>query len=103
MVSSQWQTIHIYFINFLLYFKKSFILLFFSCLLCMVWKKVWSNKILKCFAVYSHTVPACACDSNTMIDASSRLIDVDRWDNAGICNNSSNTNSNSSCVRSWDL
>lgn len=38
-----------------------------------------------------------------MIDASSRLIDVDRWERAWMCSSSSYTNSNSSCVRSWDL
>lgn len=51
----------------------------------------------------SQTVPECGWDSKTMMEASSRLIDVDRCDNAGMCSSSSNTNSNSSCVRSCDL
>lgn len=48
-------------------------------------------------------VPACACDSKTIIDDNSRLILVDRWERAAICKSSSNTNSNSSGVRSWEL
>lgn len=37
------------------------------------------------------------------MEASSRLIDVDKWDSAEMCSSSSNTNSNSSAVRSCDL
>lgn len=53
--------------------------------------------------IYLHTVPAAACASKTMMEASSRLIEVDKWDNAERCTSSSNTNSNSSAVRSCDL
>lgn len=65
--------------------------------------KCYAKTLNLYLAFNSQTVPACAWDSKTMIDASSRLIDVDRWDRAGMWSSSSNTNSNSSCVRSWDL
>lgn len=52
---------------------------------------------------YSHMVPACACASNTIIEASSRLMLVDRCERAAICTSSSNTSSSSSGVRSCEL
>ena len=48
-------------------------------------------------------VPACACDSKTIIDDNSRLMLVERCERAAICSSSSNTNSNSSGVRSCEL
>lgn len=50
-----------------------------------------------------HVVPDCECASNTIIEASSLLILVDKCDKAAICNNSSKITSNSSDVRSGDL
>lgn len=52
---------------------------------------------------YSHMVPACAWASNTIIEASSRLMLVDRCERAAICTSSSNTSSSSSGVRSCEL
>lgn len=49
------------------------------------------------------TVPALGCASKTITDASSLLIEFDRWESALMCSNSSYIVSRSSAVLSWLL
>lgn len=76
-----------------------------------VWSLFWIDKFLSRVSTsimnhhtrYLRIVPAFACASNTMMEASSRLIDVDKCERAAMWRSSSKTNSSSSCDRSCDL
>lgn len=48
-------------------------------------------------------VPACACDSKTIMEESSRFILVDKCERAVMCKSSSKISSSSSGVRSCEL